>query len=162
MEPRVHDGQVRLDAARTGNGPRVMHPACLTQRYYGLKPKEHLSSTVARSRVFALLSHDGVVAREFVPGDLTPGSFLFLGLFRRGAPLGLCVWGMGIRACGFVSCDRWQVFEIPQSARTAVLKGEVRRMLSRRLLRFPADIHGMHAGDAEGMRGLKTARVLYE
>ena len=129
-------------------------------RHYQLTEREQQVGSIARSRIYDVFNLKDVSVRGFHDGELAPGSFLFLGLWHRRVPLGLGLWGMGQRLSGQLDCDRWHWFQLTQKLESES-KGDTRKAIRRRLLAFPADLHGRHVDDPAKLPRLRVAETLY-
>ena len=129
-------------------------------RHYLLTQREQELGTIARSRIFEIFNIHDVSVHGFHNGELTRGSFLFLGLWHRRTPRGLGLWGMGQRLSGELDCGRWHWFQLTeQHARES--KGKTRKALHHRLLAFPAELDGQYVDDPAKLPRLRVAETLY-
>jgi len=147
--------------ASTGRERRNRYPDYSLRHHYALTDREREMGTIARSRVFDLVSDTQNQLVGFVEGTLEPGSFLVCGFWNRRASHGLGLWGLGQRQSGELDCARWHWYRLTER-KQIFGKQELRRVLRRRLMAFPADLHGFRVDDVRGLQRLRAARTLYE
>lgn len=152
------NGEVR---AASSSRTRNRYPDYSFRHHYHLTDLERDCGSIARSRIFDLLSDNQNAIVGFHEGDNTLGSFLTCGVWNRRAPHGLGLWGLGRRLSGELDCARWHWFRLTMRT-TTVPKRDIRRALRRRLLAFPGDLHGFSVARSRNLAAMRASETFYE